>query len=72
MTTQNIESCPKYFSVKAFCERHQLGEGAVRAWIFFNQNKFTEKCIRKVGRKLYVSEDSFFEWMETEGNHHAS
>jgi hypothetical protein len=61
---------PKYFSVKHFCERHNLKEGAVRAWIFFNQNGFATKCIRKVGRKIYILEEKFFEWME--GNQHAS
>jgi hypothetical protein len=70
MTNQNSEmTSPKYFSVRAFCERQNLSEGAVRSWLFFNQNDFTKKCTRKVGRKIYVLEEKFFEWME--GNNHA-
>lgn len=64
MGNQSKEVCPKYFSVKVFCERQNLSHGAVRSWIFFaNQNGF-KKCIRKVGRKIYISEEQFVEWME--------
>ena len=70
MTIQNLEmTSPKYFSVRAFCERQNLSEGAVRSWIFFSEQNGFKKCIRRVGRRIYVLEEKFFEWME--GNNYA-
>ena len=60
---------PKYFSVRTFCERQNLSEGSVRSWIFFADKNNFKKCIRRVGRKIYILEEKFFEWME--GNNYA-
>lgn len=64
MTNSNLPDTQKYFSVKQFCERHNVSSGSARHLIFFkNENGFSA-CIRKVGKKIYISEPEYLNWME--------
>lgn len=70
MTDFNLTTNQRYFSVKQFSERHSLSEGSLRHLIFFKDETGFKNCLRKVGRKIYISEESYFNWMEE--NRHAS
>lgn len=66
----NLPINQKYFSVRQFSERHGLSEGSLRHLIFFKDSNNFKNCIRKVGKKLYLSEEEYFKWMEA--NRYAS
>jgi len=70
MTNSNLPNPQKYFSVKQFSERHNLGEGSLRHLIFFKDENNFKNCIVKVGKKIYISEEEYFKFMEA--NRYAS
>lgn len=70
MTDSTLSTNQRYFSVKQFSERHQISEGSLRHLIFFKDETKFKNCLRKVGRKIYISEEDYFNWMEE--NRHAS
>ena len=37
---------------------------ALRNMLFFAKDNGIEKCIRKIGGRLYIEESAFFEWVE--------
>ena len=38
--------------------------GALRNLIFFADKNGIDKCIRKIGGRLYIEESAFFEWVD--------
>ncbi len=62
MTEQNKK---QYKTVKQIAESYDgFTESAIR-FILFNrkQNKF-DSCVRKIGRKILISENDFLQWIE--------
>ncbi len=60
MTTQQTT----YLTVKQLSEKYPaFPQGGVRSWIFSDKNGFS-KCIRRVGKKILISESSFLHWLE--------
>tara|TARA_R110000782_G_C14679119_1_gene399810 strand:+ start:250 stop:669 length:420 start_codon:yes stop_codon:yes gene_type:complete len=55
-----------YFTVRKFCQKNSLSEGAVRAWIFNGKENGFDKCVRRLGRKIIISQDGYYEWMSGE------
>ena len=37
---------------------------ALRQLVFYNTNDFTNKVIRKIGKRIYIKVSAFFEWVE--------
>ncbi len=70
MSNFNSPTNQKYFSVKQFAERHNLSEGSLRHLLFFKDENNFKDCVRKVGKKIYISEEDYFNWMEA--NRYAS
>ena len=60
-------SAPKLFTPKKLCQKHDdaLAMGGLRDWIFKeNENGLAESgAIIRVGRKVLIDEDKFFEWL---------
>ena len=38
--------------------------GALRKLIFYSERNGIDKCVRKIGGRLYIEESAFFEWVD--------
>ena len=54
---------PRYLTVKQFHQRHAWPLGGLRHLIFSMPDGF-EQVIRRVGRKVLLNEQAFFDWVE--------
>jgi hypothetical protein len=67
MTTQLHQ---EYLTIKEFCKRYAsiVSEGSMR-WILFNSKQnHANFFVRRLGkRKLLISPELFFQWLETDG-----
>lgn len=63
ITTIHMNSI-KYLSVNQFCRLNNLPIGGVRFWLFNRATNGFSKCVRKVGKKIYISQSDFLNWME--------
>ncbi len=57
----------EYLTVRQLSQKHPaFPEGGLR-WFIFNehQNGFA-KCVRRVGRKVLISEVDFLEWIDSQ------
>lgn len=60
-----LEKKRKLFSVSEWCETHVWPkEGGLRSLIFNEKSNGFSICIRRIGRKVYIDEDKFFEWVD--------
>jgi len=49
-------------TVKQFSEKHpSFSEGSLRHIIFYAETNGFQKCIRRIGRKVLLDEDIFFQ-----------
>lgn len=61
-------SIPRLFSVKQFSKEHPaFPEGGLRHLIFNEHTNGFHKCVRRVGRRVLIDEEAFFEWVEEQG-----
>jgi hypothetical protein len=72
MQNQNI-SKPRLLTVAQFVEEHNfLSHGGARYLIFNSKTNGLEKAIKRIGRKILIDEQKFFEWVnEQNGGNHA-
>jgi hypothetical protein len=72
MTQSNI-SKPRLLTVNQFLEEHNfLSHGGLRFLLFNSQKNGLEKAIKRLGRKILIDEQKFFEWVnEQNGGNHA-
>ena len=54
----------KYFTVRQFSERHSISIGSLRSMIFFSKQTGFDKCLRRLGKKIFISEPDYFQYME--------
>jgi hypothetical protein len=55
-----------YLTVKQLSEKYPaFPQGGVRSWIFQDKNGFS-KCLRRVGKKILISEPLFVQWLENQ------
>lgn len=58
---------PQLATVRQFTERNPfMTEGGVRHLIFHAESNGFSRCIRRIGRRVYIDEGAFFEWLETQ------
>jgi hypothetical protein len=56
------------FSVKQFSQRYPaFSESSLRYHIFHEKTNGLNRAIRRVGRKVIISEPDFIEWIEKQG-----
>lgn len=54
-----------YFSVRQFSQRHPcFSEASLRYYIFNETKNGIDKAIKRVGRKILINEERFFDWLE--------
>ncbi len=57
-----------FLTIKDFCEKHTfISVASIRDKIYRNPNDFVEKCTSKIGKRIYIREHAFFEWMNEIG-----
>lgn len=59
---------PSLLTINGFCEKHSfLTPSALRNKIFYSaQNRMDEfKVVVKLGKRVYINEDNFFNWLES-------
>ncbi|MEE9339942.1 MAG: hypothetical protein V3U87_17875 [Methylococcaceae bacterium] len=64
-------STPVLLSVNQFCEKHEaFKKGGIRRQIFDEKNNglFESGAIVRIGQKLLINEEKFFNWIESNGN----
>ncbi len=56
---------PNYLTVKQMAAKHPaFSESSIRYHIFNETKNGLDKAIKRVGRKILINEDLFFEWLE--------
>jgi len=56
---------PKLIAVSQWNKYHDFPTiGALRNMIFYSHKNGIDKCIRKIGGRLYIEESLFFEWVD--------
>ena len=59
---------PRLATVRQFCERHPfMSEGGLRHLIFNARSTGFSGCIRRIGRRVYIDETAFFQWIGNDG-----
>lgn len=60
-----IELSEPYLSIRDFVRKYKTWtEPSIRWLIWNNTNNFNDKVVRKVGSKILLSVDAFWEWIE--------
>lgn len=60
---------PIYLKVSQMAEKHPAFSEASLRYLIFNETKNgIDKCIKRVGRKVLINEEKFFEWLEAQGD----
>ena len=49
-------------------KHHAFSESSVRYLIFHEHTNGFSKCIRRIGKKILISERDFIEWIEAQNN----
>ncbi len=63
----NISKPKSYLTVKQFAQKHPaFPTGGLRYLIFHEDDNGFHKCIRRIGRKILIYEEAFFEWLENQ------
>lgn len=58
-----------YLTVKQMAAKHQIfSENSLRYHIFHEKSNGLDIAIRRVGRKILLNEDAFFEWVENQSS----
>lgn len=68
-TVTAIQAETPYYTVPQFCQKHPaFTQGGMRHFIFFeSQNGLANSgAIIRVGRKILIRENRFFDWLESQ------
>lgn len=56
----------KFLTVKQFSKEHPaFSEGSIR-WLLFKDQVFRQKCVRKMGRRVLLSEDDVLNFVNAQ------
>lgn len=58
------DSIPRMYRVNDFARKHNLAIGGLRHLIFFEKENGFHRCIRRIGRSVYILEGAFFKWVD--------
>jgi hypothetical protein len=68
----NITDNQQYLTVKQFCEENNLTNGVVRYWILNKEKNGFDKCIYRIGKKIFIRQDKFEQLMGSNPDNLAS
>lgn len=74
MTDYNSSNTPQLATINQFIKRNPfMTHGGVRHLIFHADSNGFSRCIRRIGRRVYIHEGEFHRWVEESqtGAHHA-
>lgn len=56
-------------TIRQFASKHTaFTEGSLRHLIFYERTNGMSMCIRRVGRRVLIDEETFFLWIEQQTN----
>ena len=55
------------FEELANLDTHPFTAGQLRAFLVKRKENGFDKCVRKIGKRIYIREDLFYEWIECYG-----
>jgi hypothetical protein len=62
---KTVSTTRRLFTVSQFIERHPwCTKGGMRHFLFYRESNGLDKAILKIGKRLLIDEDKFFEWLE--------
>ncbi len=62
-------SVPTLLTVKQFNQKHPAFPiGGLRHHIFHEHQNGFSMCVRRIGRRVLIDEQAFFEWVDAQGN----
>lgn len=60
----NLQGSQRVLGIRQLREAHpQFSEGQIRDWIWRNVAGFRERCVRRIGRRIYIAEGELFAWL---------
>ena len=60
---------PNLLNVRQFATKHPaFTESGLRHLIFWERQNGLHVCIRRIGRRVLIDEEKFFEWVEQQNN----
>jgi hypothetical protein len=55
----------RFLTVREFLKgRSWPTASSIRYYIFFNKYGFADKCVRRIGRKVFIDPSAFDRWMK--------
>lgn len=64
MTQTTTSTTPRLVTCKTFLAgRDWPTETSLRYYIFFNKFGFEERCVRRIGKRVFIDETAFEQWM---------
>lgn len=65
MNTKKLNTTPDLIPLSKWNDHFEYPTtAALRQLVFYNTNDFTNKVIRKIGKRIYIKVSAFFEWVE--------
>lgn len=62
--THDRQNNRDFLTIKGLCEKHPIfSQPMIRNYIHQNMRDFKEKVCVRVGKRIYIKEGSFFEWI---------
>lgn len=58
---------PKYLTVKQITEHYPFTKGQVAYFCLYRHKNGLERCVVKIGKKIYFIREKFEEWIENGG-----
>jgi hypothetical protein len=56
----------RYYTVNQFCDKHPfITLGGLRANIFHAESNGLNNALRRIGRKILIDEDAYFDWLDS-------
>lgn len=63
----SLEKNTRLIPVSRWNHHHEWpSQSGLRYWIFHSKTNGFEKVIKRVGRRLLIDENAFFEWVNTQ------
>ena len=55
----------KYLTIRDLAEMYGFSMSTIRNWLFGGNRMGLRKCVRKIGKRIYIREDLFKAWFES-------
>jgi hypothetical protein len=57
----------KYVTKKQLCEIYPFTDGQISSYLLKRNENGLDKCVKKIGKRIYFRTDLFEEWIDSHG-----